>query len=165
MSATAAPGNPSSDDEPDDEPLVPRHRGHHEATFDITAMIDLVFMLNIFFLVTTVAAVSAEMDLPVVRHCLSTDPEDAAIISIVATTPQTVTVYLGDGAYGEGLTDHEEQARSVHQLVEEAARAGKHIILIKAERGVKLRDVKRISAAAIRDITGMELRMAVIEKE
>ena len=166
MNATAAnQGGPPLDDEDDDEPLVPRHRGHHEATFDITAMIDLVFMLNIFFLVTTVAAVSAEMDLPVVRHCLSTDPDDAAIISIVATTPQSVTVYLGDGAYGEGLTDRDEQARSVHQLVDEASRSGKHIVLIKAERAVKLRDVKRISAAAIRDITGMELRMAVIEKE
>ena len=153
------------DDDDDDEPLVRRRGSHLEANFDITAMIDLVFMLNIFFLVTTVSAVSAEMDIPVVRHCLPTDPEDAAIISIVASNPSYVTVYLGDGALGEGLTDRDDQARSVHQLVEEAARAGKHIVLIKAEREVKLRDVKRISAAAIRDISGMELRMAVIEKE
>lgn len=149
----------------DDEPLIPRHGAHHEATFDITAMIDLVFMLNIFFLVTTVAAVSAEMDLPIVRHCVATDPDDAVTISLVASDAQDVTVYLGDGAHGERLTDPNDQVLAVRRATEEGLRSGKSIVLIKAERAVKLRDVKRISSAAIRDLPGMTLRMAVIEKE
>ncbi len=149
----------------DEEPLISGRGAHHEATFDITAMIDLVFMLNIFFLVTTVVAIEAELDLPIVRHCVATDPDDAVIISLVAPDPQNVTVYLGDGVHAVGLTDREDQSKEVHQAVEEASRAGKHIVLLKAERAVKLRDVKRIGAAAMRDITGMELRMAVIEKE
>jgi len=154
-----------ADFDEDDEPFVRHRKKHHEANFDITAMIDLVFMLNIFFMVTTVAAVQAEIDLPIVRHCLPTDPDDAVFICIVSNNPQYVTVYIGSDAHGEALTEPEDQARSVHQAVEEASRSGKHIVLLKAERGCKLRDVKRISAAAMRDITGMELRMAVIEKE
>jgi biopolymer transport protein ExbD len=159
------PIGPHATELDDDEPLFSHRRNHNEATFDITAMIDLVFMLNIFFLVTTVVAAQAEMDLPVVRHCVPTDPDESALISLVAQNPNSVTVFLGDGPQGEGLTDREEQLQAVHRSVEEASRAGKHIILLKAERSVKLRDVKRIGAAAIRDITGMELRMAVIEKE
>ena len=149
----------------DDEPLIARRNSHHEANFDITAMIDLVFMLNIFFMVTTVAAAQAEMELPVVRHCLATDPEDAVIISLVATNPQAVTVFLSAAAHGEGLSDREDQLREVRLAVEEGSRSGKRIILLKAERSVKLKDVKRIAAAATKNIAGMELRMAVIEKE
>ena len=148
-----------------DEPLFPRRRSHNEANFDITAMIDLVFMLNIFFLVTTVVTAQGEMDLPVVRHCIPTDPEESALITLVSQNPNSVTVYLGDGPQGEGLKEREEQLQAVRRSVEEGSRAGKKIILLKAERSVKLRDVKRIAAAATRDITGMELRMAVIEKE
>ena len=149
-----------------DEPLIKRHGAkHHEAHFDITAMIDLVFMLNIFFLVTTVAAVAMEMDLPIIRHCIPTDPEEAVIISAVAPTPQTVLVYLGDGANSTPLEENEEQARAVQQFVGEASRAGKKIILFKAERSVKLKDVRRIAGAATKGFPDMELRMAVIEKE
>jgi len=159
------PMGPHANELDDDEPLFSRRRNHNEANFDITAMIDLVFMLNIFFLVTTVVAAQAEMDLPIVRHCVPTDPDESALISLVSPNPNSVTVFLGDGPQGEGLTDREEQLQAVHRSVEEASRAGKRIILLKAERSVKLRDVKRIGAAATRDITGMELRMAVIEKE
>ena len=164
MSAHSASSTVDEFDELE-EPLRPRRGAEHHANFDITAMIDLVFMLNIFFLVTTVAAVQMEMDLPIVRHCIPTDPEEAAIISVVAPTPQTVLVHLGDGANGEGIAEPEEQARSVHRWVEEASRTGKHIILFKAERSVKLRDVRRITSAATRGFPDMELRMAVIEKE
>jgi biopolymer transport protein ExbD len=160
--------SPDTDPDPfddDDEPVLGRRQSHLEAHFDITAMIDLVFMLNIFFLVTTVAAAQAEMELPIVRHCLATDPAEAVIISLSAINPQSVTVYLDDSAKGGGLIDHEDQTREVRLAVEDGSRSGKRIILIKAERSVKLKDVKRIAAAATKNITGMELRMAVIERE
>jgi len=151
--------------EEEDEPLFKGHRPHLEANFDITAMIDLVFMLNIFFLVTTVVAAQAELDLPVVRHCVPTDPDDSVILSLIAQDPGSVTVFISDGARPEGITDKDEQEKAVANSVAEALRSGKHVVLLKAERSVKLRDVKRIGAAAMRDIVGMELRMAVIERE
>ena len=36
--------------------LFPKQTRHADAEFDITAMIDLVFMMNIYFLVTFVTA-------------------------------------------------------------------------------------------------------------
>lgn len=148
----------------DEEPLLPSRGPREEAKFDITAMIDLVFMLNIFFLVTTVAAAVSEMDLPVVRHTVATDAEQAVVVSLAPTEGGAATVFLGEKAEGEPIADPEEQTRRVREAVEEGRRAEKRVVLIKAERGVKLRDVQRVGAAAT-EVPGVELRMAVIEKE
>ncbi|MDZ4685043.1 MAG: biopolymer transporter ExbD [Planctomycetaceae bacterium] len=148
----------------DEEPLTPHRGKHDEANFDITAMIDLVFMLNIFFMVTTVTAALSEMDLPVVRHCVATDAESAVVVSLVTHDGHEATVYLSDSPDGNGLIGPEEQSQGVREAVEEGFRSGKRVLLIKAERAVKLRDVRRVSAA-VNAAPGMELRMAVIEQD
>jgi biopolymer transport protein ExbD len=148
----------------EEEPLISRRRPMEQASFDITAMIDLVFMLNIFFLVTTVAAAMAEMDLPVVRHCVPTDATTAVVVLLVRGQQSDSTVYLSDRAEGEALDDPEEQVRRVRELVQEGSRNDKRILLLKAERSVKLRDIQRIGAIA-KSVPGTELRLAVIEKE
>lgn len=148
----------------DEEPLLPNRGPREEARFDITAMIDLVFMLNIFFLVTTVAAAVAEMDLPVVRNTVATDTENAVVFSLTHGEDGTTAVYLGEQPEGDGVTDPDEQTRRVREAVEEGRRADKRVVLVKAERDVKLRDVQRVGSAATQ-VPGVELRMAVIEKE
>jgi biopolymer transport protein ExbD len=154
----------SNDLEDDEEPLMSRrHKGDH-AHFDITAMIDLVFMLNIFFMVTTVAAAMAEMDLPVVRHCIPTDPSTAVIVLLLSGNGTDPVVHLGDQPEGNGVTNPDEQIKRVRALVEEGMRSDKRVLLLKAERSVKLRDIQRIGAV-VRDVPGAELRLAVIEKE
>ena len=49
--------------------LVRRSDVEHNADFDITAMIDLVFMMNIYFLVTFIGAAMQEVNLPAADHC------------------------------------------------------------------------------------------------
>src|SRR4029079_2212469 len=81
----------------DDNPLVPRRPAHDEAKFDITAMIDLVFMMNIFFLVTSVTAALAEMDLPTAKHCAPSDRDTSVLITMQAATGQDpFRVYIGE---------------------------------------------------------------------
>jgi biopolymer transport protein ExbD len=147
----------------EDEPLLPRKPPREEAKFDITAMIDLVFMLNIFFLVTTVTAALAEMDLPVVKHVIPTDADTAVFLTVVEGDRNAAVLYLGDTPDGEGFTDPEEQSRQVKEAVQNGLREDKRIVLIKAERNVRLKDVRRIGAAA--GAPGIELRLAVIERE
>lgn len=147
----------------DEEPLVPARGPREEARFDITAMIDLVFMLNIFFLVTTVAAAVSEMDLPVVRNTVATDLDTAVVVSITRDDG-TTAAYLAENPEGEAFVDPDEQSARVRQAVEEGRRADKNVFLVKAERDVKLRDIQRITGAA-NEVPGVELRMAVIEKE
>jgi hypothetical protein len=79
-----AASSPFLESGPDANPLVKRRPIHDEARFDITAMIDLVFMMNIFFLVTTVTAALAEMDLPKAKHVAPADRDTAIIFTITA---------------------------------------------------------------------------------
>jgi biopolymer transport protein ExbD len=54
----------------------PSKRGHEEDLIDMTAMVDIVFFLLIFFLVTSMQAVAAVLDMP--------KPEQAASSQAVA---------------------------------------------------------------------------------
>lgn len=153
-----------SPDTLDDDPLVPRRAMHDEAKFDITAMIDLVFMMNIFFLVTTVGAALAEIDLPPARHCAPADLDTSVVFSLVAAGDNDpALVYIGDGPSGKPIAV-DDQERVVRDAVEAGVRANKTTILIKAEKRVRLRDVARVAAAATA-VSGTELKMAVIEME
>lgn len=148
------------------KPLVARRSFEEEARFDITAMVDLVFMMNIFFLVTWVGAALAEVDLASARHCVAADPETSVIVTVLGTGSK-LEVFVGEDRSGPPLVDPAE----IEQKVLAAAQAGardvknrKDTILIKAEKGVHLRDVARIAAAGV-SVEGMKLRLAVVEKE
>lgn len=136
-----------------------------EAKFDITAMIDLVFMMNIFFLVTTVGAALAEMDLPTARHVVAADLDTAVILSITLDPAGGGTLlYLGDGEQGAPIANPEDQIKAVRAAVEAGVMDQKMTVLIKAVKNVKLRDLNRIATAA-GSVQGIELKLAVIEQE
>jgi biopolymer transport protein ExbD len=149
----------------DDNPLVPRRPAHDEAKFDITAMIDLVFMMNIFFLVTSVTAALAEIDLPAAKHCAPSDRDTSVLITLLAAGDQgPCRVFLGDADEGPALAEGEAEERAVREAVEAGVRADKKTVLIKAEKNVRLRDVSRIGGVAV-SVPGIELKLAVIEQE
>ena len=160
---TSASHSPSLDD-PDNPLTVPR-KHEADANFDVTAMIDLVFMMNIYFLVTTLGAAAGELNLPAAKHCVAADRETSVIVSIIEGVDRSAgQVYVGDGREGEPLVEREEQEQAVRAAVEEGVRAQKNTVLIKAEKNVRLRDVARVAAAAA-GVAGVELKLAVIEKE
>ena len=133
--------------------------------FDITAMVDLVFMMNIYFLVTFVTVALAEVNLPAASHAAPLDAESAVIFTLTrGTTERPVIVYIGDGTKGEPLTDPETQEARIQAAVEEGVAEGKTAVLLKAERDVRLGDLHRISTAATA-VEGMKLNVAVREKE
>lgn len=144
--------------------LLPRRTMHADAEFDITAMIDLVFMMNIYFLVTFVTAALGEMDLPAANHAAALDGDKATLISVLAgPDSRTVKVVLGDAKDGTPILEVIDQENRIASAVERAAAEGKSAVLIKAEKGIRLREIKRIAAAASRE--GMTLHIAVMEKD
>src|SRR5262245_48807861 len=160
-----AASNPLLDSGPDANPLIKRRPIHDEARFDITAMIDLVFMMNIFFLVTTVTAALAEIDLPAAQHCAPADRDSSVIVTILADPnggPGVVSVE--DAGGGKALTDLDAQERAIREAVEAGVREQRNIVLVKAEKAVRLRDIARVGAIAVA-VPGVDLRLAVIEKE
>ncbi len=150
----------------DDEPLLARNANHNEANFDITAMIDLVFMMNIFFLVTMVSAALEEINLPSSNHCVAADVDASIIVSILESPDVggAGLVFLGEASSGQALVTLDEQERQIRAAVEEGVEMKKTTFLIKAERNVSLRDVARVGGLAA-SVEGVDLKLAVIEKD
>jgi biopolymer transport protein ExbD len=162
--STPAPAASSGPKPFEDNALVPRKPLTDDARFDVTALVDLVFMMNIYFLVSWLVAASAEVDLPAARHCIAADPDAAVVVTI--TAGPTPTVYLGEARSGEGLQPDEVEWR-LKKAAEDGLKENppKTFVLVKAEKLVRLRDLVRISAAAC-SVKGMnKLNLAVVEKE
>jgi biopolymer transport protein ExbD len=163
--------NPSSTF--DTEPLVARKPVVEDAHFDITAMVDLVFMMNIFFLVTWVGAALAEIDLPTARHCVPADPDQCVLVTMLTDAAgQSPLVYVGavrSTARSLDSPDMDELLRTAIEKDVQDSRSkpgavAKDTLLIKAEKRIRLQDVARVAAAA-QAIEGMKLNLAVVEKE
>jgi biopolymer transport protein ExbD len=145
------------------ESLLPRKATQPDAEFDITAMIDLVFMMNIYFLVTFLGT-ALGIALPSAEHASPLDGDTAVVLTVVAGVDgKSIKVYLGDGTEGTALLDAEEQEQRVAEYVESAHAEGKTAVLIKAEDRVLLRETGRIARAA--SIEGMTMHVAVSEKD
>jgi biopolymer transport protein ExbD len=132
--------------------------------FDITAMVDLVFMMNIYFLVTFVTVAMSELSLPTAKHVAALDPDSAVIFTVTRTLDgKSINLYLGDGAKTEPIADSAQQEKRVQEAVEQAKVSGKTEILLKAEKKVRLADLFRIATAASAE--GMKLHVAVVESD
>ncbi len=136
-----------------------------DARFDVTPMVDLVFMMNIFFIFGWITMAMAEVDLPAARHCVPTDPEDTIIFTVTAGPGKGSTVYLG-GVKPENAMTGPEADQRITAAVEAAQRDKKTTVMIKAERRVLFRDIAHLAAvAAGSTIKGMNLTLAVMEKD
>jgi biopolymer transport protein ExbD len=146
------------------EGLFPKPARHADAEFDITAMIDLVFMMNIYFLVTFITVALGEIELPAANHAVALDTDKAIPITVLAgPDSRTVAVYLADGKKGTAILEPDGQANQISAAVELAAAQGKTAVLIKAEKNIRLREIKRIASAASRE--GITLHIAIMEKD
>src|ERR1700759_2141795 len=77
--------------------------------FDITAMVDLVFMMNIYFLVTFVAVSMGQLNLPAATHVAPLDGDTAVIFTLARSLDgKSVTLYVGDGMKTAPITDVSE---------------------------------------------------------
>jgi biopolymer transport protein ExbD len=142
--------------------LLDRRPLEDDAEFDITAMIDLVFMMNIYFLVSFLTAAMGDIAQPTARHVSALDADTAVRITVFGSLDgESVSVYLGNGKEGEEITDPEQQETKVREYVEKAYEEGKTNVLIKAEAKVQEGQVNRISLAAA--VEGMKLHAGVTE--
>lgn len=151
--------------EKDEGPVLPRRPVEGSAEMDITPMIDIVFLLLIFFLVCSTMSQSTSVKLPPARHGKGVDEQTAVIITVDGeggdAKPQ---VYLGDGTTGELLPDdHELQEQMITEYVELGIGAGKTSILVKAAGKLKSGDVERVEKAAAAGAEGTTFFLGVME--
>jgi biopolymer transport protein ExbD len=139
-----------------------RARPRPQADVDLTSAIDVVFLLLIFFMVTSVmtSAPARTVRVPEARHGSGVDLRIATVIQ----------VWEPDQAGGEpkiGLGDKVDRAagvpfdeEAVRAFVEQGVRDGRPHIIIKAERKVPNRYVAEVQRTVV-GVDGIKLFVAV----
>ncbi len=163
--STTATNEEVIDDAPsvDDAPVLKRRGMPQDAEIDMTPMIDCVFLLNIFFILTFNSDPSQSTSLAVSVTGTTLDPRTAVIVTIAEGPDRAPVVYLGQGKQGNPLPADEASQREIilEQLQAGAAR-GKTTFSILAERGVRAGDVRRV-AGLVNEVEGMKLAFPVQE--
>src|SRR4029078_226455 len=109
--------------------FLPRRSLGDSADFDITAMIDLVFMMNIFFLVTSLPKSAAEVDLPKAKHCSPADAADSVMILVRAgEDPGTPKVSIVEESGSQEIAPEELEDR-IRAAVERGVERNKKKVL------------------------------------
>jgi biopolymer transport protein ExbD len=137
---------------------------NHGETGSDQLIVDLVFMMNIYFLVTFVTVAMGELSLPTARHVSALDADSAVIFTVTRSLDgKSITVYIGDGDKGEPIADVTKQEKRIQEAVEQGKAAGKTEVLLKAEKKVRLVDLFRVATAA--SLEGIKLHVAVVERD
>jgi len=134
---------------------------------DITPMIDITFLLLIFFLVCSTPDQQSAIELPSARHGKGVGEKDSVIITLSDEGIDSAPVYLADGKIPSArLDDDPDQQRELIRLaIEEGRREeGKENVLIKADRNVASRDVARV-IKAVSAVEGTKIHLAVLEAD
>ena len=131
---------------------------------DITPMIDMTFLLLIFFLVTSIPSSRQAISLPPARHGTAVSTDQATILTVGNPQQGEVPVYLADGLIPDARLsdDLATQSEQIRQAVYDGIQQGKNEVLIKAEAAVPHREVARVVAAASR-VEGIRLHVGVLE--
>ncbi len=127
-----------------------------EAELDITPMIDVTFLLLIFFMVTSTMDQQKQINVPPAKHGVGVEASNATFVTILANEGGLGRVLLGDGADGEEVVSMDRVTRYVQQgLIE-----GRDLCIVKAERDVtegRVQDVLR----AVGEIEDMRFAVGV----
>ncbi len=82
----------------DDRPIQLPKRPLQEADMDITPMIDITFLLLIFFLVASRMDADIQVSLPPARHGTAVATKNSVILTVAQGTGGQARIYKGDGA-------------------------------------------------------------------
>jgi biopolymer transport protein TolR len=140
------------------EPVVTQRSRLENAEMDITPMIDMTFLLLIFFIVASKLGPKAHVELPKAQYGAAVVMQNAIILTVGEGEPMA-RVYKGESAEGKDEIpggNVEEQEQAIVEYIEEEyrRRSGAGVspenVLIQAARGLKHREVSRVAKAASR---------------
>ncbi len=149
----------------DEGPILARRPISDEAELDITPMIDVTFLLLIFFIVASVPDPNTAVNLPPAHYGSAVSKNNSFTITLSASGNNMVEVYLAEGKVGEPLPPGEDsQTEAIREAISMAVQQGQDSVIIKADRGIAYHEVSRV-AAAVGLVEGVSLHFAVLEVE
>ena len=98
---------------------------------DLTPLIDVAFLLQIFFMVTSTIAMAASIVMPEAKNGIAPNLTKAIVLTIFQTD-NGPELYLADGKGKKGVA----QLTDIPAYVQEGVMTGHDLILIKADKAV-----------------------------
>lgn len=130
---------------------------------DITPMIDITFLLLIFFLVSSRMTAEQTVELPKARHGEVVPVKESAIIVMRRGTGDVAEVLRTDGS--RFSSDLELQNAEIAEYVSGELSAGKQHVIIRAEGSVRHGEIGRVSRAISESLEeGDLINIAVMEQ-
>ncbi len=131
---------------------------------DITPMIDITFLLLIFFLVSSRPDQTTAIHLPKAHHGDAVSQRFSTVISVGEGGLDQAPVFRGDGKFPEMLLSPDPQTRGeeIAQYIQGGVAEGKTDVVIKADRGVACRDIDGV-LKAISKADGIKIYLGVLE--
>ena len=150
------------------ESIMPR-RKLEDTEMDITPMIDITFLLLIFFLVASKLDEGANIALPPAEYGVPVPAKNSVVLTIdVADADSPPKVYKGNATNESAMIDSsdlEAMEDEIKAYIEDemGKDTKKQFVLIKAAETAKHRDVYRVERAVGRVEEVQQLHVAVLE--
>jgi biopolymer transport protein ExbD len=125
-----------------------------EADIDVTPLVDCVFLLLAFFMMTSPMKGNPDRNLPTAQHGGPINPNTATLIRIAEGEPAPHIL----------LDDRESTVADVRPFVEEGLRKGHANVLIKADRKIPCGLVQQV-AKAVTSVEGARFCIGVLDKK
>lgn len=157
------------EDDLDEESMMPRRPRKDQIDLDMTSMMDCVFLLLIFFLVTSAPDQDTSVELPPAHYGAGITEQSAVVITVADRQgDKPAAVYLADGSKGTPLSDDpkQQEAAIIKAVTKEFMSGEKSSVMIKAARKVRHKYVSQVAMAVGRaDIEDVKIHIAVFEEE
>ena len=142
-----------------DDALLGKKSSVPAADLDITPMIDVTFLLLIFFMVTSTMQGTPDVEVPPAKHGVGIDTMQATVITLKrpAIPDGRPTIVLGDGRGPEG------DLEAVREYVERRRAQDIAQVIIKADRDVQHGYVQEV-ARVVSAIDGVRFSIGVQDK-
>ncbi len=121
------------------------HHAEFDEELDLTPLIDVAFLLQIFFMVTSTIAMAASIIMPEAKNGIAPDLTKGINFTIFQTDAGP-ELYLADGKGKNGVAQLTDIPAYVQQ--EMAKPGGRNIILIKADKSVASGYVEDVARTA-----------------
>ncbi|MEX0701944.1 MAG: biopolymer transporter ExbD [Planctomycetales bacterium] len=151
----------------DDSGFAPPKRAEQDADLDITPMIDVTFLLLIFFMVTSTMQGTPDLDVPPARYGTGTALKDSLVVRIVAAgaegSDRPIIQIPRTNADGGDATVQDANLDDVTRAVGEAVQGSRPNVIIKADREVPHGFVQQV-VRAVTAVEGAKFLIGVRDK-
>ena len=132
------------DDDEDDFAIRKKKRAEEE--MDITPMIDVTFLLLIFFVVCSTMDPVKIGEIPDAENGMPVSAKESAVIYVKAAGPDKVTLLRGDGSEfsKDELTQESQIVDYITKELEKSIDANKNQVMIMGDAEIKVMEVTRV---------------------